>query len=290
MFGLLNVNKPAGITSRDVVNHVQRIVRSDSAGHAGTLDPLARGVVVVCIGPATRLVEYVQRMPKQYTGTFLLGRQSDTEDILGTVVEQTDAPRPTREEIERTLPLFTGRIDQRPPVYSALKVGGKRAYRLAREGKHVELKPRKVNVYEIRIVAYEYPELVLDIACGGGTYVRSLGRDMAAKLGTAAVMSDLVRTSIGRFSVEEACDLNELTPQTIAARLMPALCAVDSLPVICLTEDEAGRIRHGMAIPNRLAVAGSEIAAQDGSGRLLAILVPRGERDLGPTRNFPPDP
>src|SRR5437868_5550844 len=139
MFALLNVNKPAGITSRDVVNRLQRLVRPAKVGHAGTLDPLATGVLVVCLGQATRLIEYVQQMPKTYHGTFLLGRESDTEDIEGDVKELPNAPRPSRAEIDAALPQFVGRIEQRPPAYSALKVGGERAYDKARRGEAVVL-------------------------------------------------------------------------------------------------------------------------------------------------------
>ena len=189
--GLLNLNKPAGMTSRDVVNIVQRLSRPAKAGHAGTLDPLADGVLVVCVGSATRLIEYVQRMPKRYVGTFLLGRQSPTEDIEGEVTELPDAPVPTREQIEAAARRFVGRIEQRPPAFSALKIRGRPAYKLARQGKPVELAPRPVEIYRIEVKKYRYPELVLEIDCGGGTYVRSLGRDLAESLGTAAVMSAL---------------------------------------------------------------------------------------------------
>ena len=199
MFGFLNLNKPAGVTSRDVVNQVQRLVRPEKVGHAGTLDPLATGVLVVCVGRATRLTEYVQRMPKHYSATFLFGRQSDTEDIDGQVIELADPPQPKRDQIEATLPKFLGEIQQVPPAYSALKVEGRRAYDLARRGEDVQLAARPVVIYELRIVAYEYPELRLDIVCGSGTYVRSLGRNIARTVGTQAVMSALVRTAIGNF-------------------------------------------------------------------------------------------
>src|SRR4051794_35109294 len=157
MFGLLNIDKPAGLTSRDVVNVVQRLVRPHKVGHAGTLDPLATGVLVVAIGPATRLVEYIQRMAKSYRAVFLLGRTSDTEDIEGKVAELPQAPVPNIEQIESATPRFVGMIDQRPPVYSALKVGGRRAYELARRGETIELAPRRVEVHSIDIVRYAYP-------------------------------------------------------------------------------------------------------------------------------------
>ena len=145
-------------------------------------------------------------MPKRYTATFLLGRQSSTEDMEGEVVELSHAPAPDREEIVAAARRFVGRIEQRPPAFSALKIRGRPAYKLARQGHAVALQPRPVEIYRIDVKSYQYPELVLEIDCSGGTYVRSLGRDLAESLGTAAVMSALVRTAIGRFLVREAVD------------------------------------------------------------------------------------
>ena len=286
LFALLNINKPAGVTSRDVVNHVQRIVRPAKVGHAGTLDPLARGVLVVCLGPATRLIEYVQRMPKRYTGTFLLGRSSDTDDIEGEVVELDNPSQPTRAQIEAVLPELTGEIDQQPPIYSALKIAGKRAYDLARRGEAVELASRKVQVHELRVVDYRYPELRLDVACGSGTYIRALGRDLAALLGTAAVMSDLVRTAIGDFHVADAVSLDAINAETIAAALLPPTRAVSLLPSIDLTADEGSRVANGQTIPNRWQRSEKEIVAFAPDGRLAAVLVPRNPQQLRPLRNF----
>jgi tRNA pseudouridine55 synthase len=207
MIGLLNINKPTGKTSRDVVNHVQRLVRPAKVGHAGTLDPLATGVLVVCVGPATRLIQYVQQMPKRYRATFLLGCRSDSDD---TELEVTpvDAPAATRSAIETALPNFVGTIQQRPPAFSAIKVKGKRAYDLARNGEQIQLEARPITIHGIDIVSYDYPELVLDIRCGSGTYIRSIGRDLAEQLGTAAVMSALERTEIGRFRATDAATLD----------------------------------------------------------------------------------
>ena len=219
--GLLNVSKPGGMTSRAVVDRVQRLVRPAKAGHAGTLDPLASGVLVVGVGAGTRLIEYVQRMPKRYRGTFLLGRRSPTEDIEGEIEILPDPPIPSRVEIEQAARRLTGEIMQRPPDFSALKIAGQRAYDLARAGKTVVLEPRPVTIYELRVIAYDYPEFSLDICCSGGTYVRSLGRDLAEALGSAAVMSALVREAIGDFTIAEALPLAELSAETIDARLLP---------------------------------------------------------------------
>lgn len=284
--GLLNLNKPAGITSRHAVDIVQRLTRPTKAGHAGTLDPLATGVLIVCLGHATRLIEYVQRMRKQYVGTFLLGRQSDTEDIEGDVAELPDAPIPTREQIEAAAQRFVGQIEQRPPAFSALKIQGRPAYKLARQGKPVELARRPVEIYRIEVKAYEYPELVLEIDCGSGTYVRSLGRDLAESLGTAAVMSALVRTSIGHFRVAEAVDPRELHRDNWQSFVQPPLRAVDFLPQVELSPEATARIRNGLAIELNNE-ASKELVAIDPTGQLIGILAPSGPRQWRTLRNMP---
>ncbi len=151
-FGLLNINKPAGVTSRRVVDQVQKLVRPAKAGHAGTLDPLATGVLIVCVGPATRLVDYLHRMPKRYRAEFLLGRTSPTEDVEGVITELVSPPIPTHDQIVAAAQRFIGEISQRPPAYSALKVGGRRAYDLARSGKEVSLQARPVSVFRLDVL------------------------------------------------------------------------------------------------------------------------------------------
>lgn len=286
--GLLNLNKPSGVTSRDVVNVVQRLVRPLRAGHAGTLDPLATGVLVVGVGSATRLVEIIQAQPKHYVGTFLLGRHSPTEDVEGEVTELENPPVPTREQLATAARTMIGTIQQRPPAYSALKIAGQRAYDLARRGKPVDLAPRPVTIHALAVLRYDYPEVVLDVECGSGTYVRSLGRDLAESLGTAAVMSALVRTAIGQFRLEDALEPGQLTPDNWASLLLPMSRAVDSLPQLILSPDEIARIRNGLTIPTDPSVADQpEVAALDSAGRLVALLRPRGPGLLGPLRNFP---
>jgi tRNA pseudouridine55 synthase len=295
--GLLNLKKPSGMTSRQVVNIVERLARPAKAGHAGTLDPLATGVLVVCVGGATRFIAYVQRMRKRYTATFLLGRQSPTEDMEGEVVELRGAPVPSREQIEAAARRFVGRIEQRPPAFSALKICGRPAYKLARRGETVALAPRPVEIYRIEVQSYRYPELVLDVECGGGTYIRSLGRDLGESLGTAAVMSALVRTAIGRFSVHEAVSPQELTPDSWRTFLRPPLEAID-LPRVELSVAEATRIRNGLTIvlkredeppaaspgPQEMP---AELAAIDPAGQLIGILGPVAGGQWRAMRNLP---
>jgi tRNA pseudouridine55 synthase len=272
MFGLLNINKPPGLTSRDVVNRVQRLARPHKVGHAGTLDPLATGVLVIAIGQATRLIEYVHRLPKTYRATFLLGKASDTEDIAGNVVDLPDAKVPTDDEIRDALPQFIGAIAQRPPAYSALKVGGKRAYALARRGEALELEPRSVQIYEINLIRYQYPELELLIHCGSGTYVRSLGRDIARALGTDAVMAALTRQAIGPFGIEAAVAYADLDTQLVQERLLPPTLALGEIPRVVVTPEEASRLWMGQAIGARETIAAQEIAAMNDRGELVAIL------------------
>ncbi len=284
--GLLNIDKPAGITSRDAVDLVQRLARPAKVGHAGTLDPLATGVLVLCVGSATRLIEYVQRMPKRYTGTFLLGRSSTTEDVDGLVTELVDPPVPAHAQIAAAAEKLVGSLLQQPPIFSALKIAGQRAYDLARRGETVELKPRRIEVYSLKIARYQYPELVLEVECSGGTYVRSLGRDLAGSCGTAAVMSALVRTAIGPWTLETAVDPRTLTVADLAVRMDPLRKALTALPTCELKPAEAARVRKGLFITLDSHADGPEIAATDGAGRLVAILIPRGPGQWGPAKNF----
>jgi tRNA pseudouridine55 synthase len=286
-FGLLNLNKPPGITSRAAVNQVQRLVRPAKIGHAGTLDPLASGVLVVPVGPATRLVDYVQQLPKTYVATFLLGRHSATEDSDGDVILLRDPPVPAPADVAKAAKRFVGQIEQRPPAFSALKVAGRRAYDLARRGEAVHLEPRSIMVHRIDVLQYEYPELTLRIECGSGTYVRSLGRDMAEALGTAAVMSALVRTAIGRFTVDGAVAPEQLAADTWLAFLRPPLEAVAHLPQVRLTADQVARVHAGQMIPLASFPADAELAATNTSGRLVSILRCRGGDRWSAKLNFP---
>jgi tRNA pseudouridine55 synthase len=287
MFGILSIHKPSGITSREAVDCVGRLVRPDRAGHAGTLDPLADGVLVVCVGSATRLIEYVQRMPKQYCGTFLLGRTSPTEDIEGEVTPVAGATVPTLDSLRQAATQWVGEVEQRPPAYSALKIKGRRAYTLARQGRDVALASRPVTVYAIDIVEYDYPRLVLDVRCGGGTYIRSLGRDVARAAGTGAVMSALTRTAIGDFHLSDACPLDALTRASIGRWMQSPRAAVSQLPQLELSPEEIETLSHGRVIAARNAPDADRIAAVDKDGNLRAIVAPEGDRQLRPVRNFP---
>jgi tRNA pseudouridine55 synthase len=249
--GLLNLDKPAGVTSRGVVDAVQRLVRPTKAGHAGTLDPLATGVLVVCVGPATRLIPFVQAGRKVYRATFRFGVTSPTDDIEGEVTQFPAAPRLTRAEIEAALPEFVGTIQQVPPAYSAVHVAGRRAYELARKGESVSLAAKPVEVFRFDLLRFDdaAQELDAEIECGSGTYVRSLGRDLATRLGTAAVMTALRRTAVGPFRVEDALPPDRLTRDSLAAVLHPPETALAGLLPVPCDASQTAAIRNGRPIP-----------------------------------------
>lgn len=269
--GVIPVDKPKGVTSRRVVDVVARAVGMKTVGHAGTLDPLAEGVVVVCVGHATKLVDSVHDLPKHYAGEFLLGRSSPSDDFETTVEVEVDPRVPTAADVEAALPAFRGDILQRPCDYSAVHVDGKRAYRLARKGRPVELAEKPVRIDRLAVVEYEWPRLTLEIVCSSGTFVRAIGRDLAAALGTKAVMSALVRTAVGPFTRERSLPLESVTPDTVPDGLRPAIEAVPLLPRIVLDGEMLAKAIRGGLVPGE--AAGSEpFAAIDAAGELVGLL------------------
>ena len=268
--GLIPVDKPPGVTSRGVVDLVARALRMKAVGHAGTLDPLAAGVVVVCVGHATKLVDYLHELPKYYSSAFLLGRSSPSDDFE-TPIEVEESPVvPTRSEVEAALAGFRGEILQRPCDYSAVHVDGKRAYRLARKGREIVLEPKRVRIDRLEITAYEWPRLSLDVVCSSGTFIRAIGRDLAEALGTKAVMESLVRTAVGPFTQALSPPLDAITPETARAALLPSAAAVAHLGSVTLAEDQlALAIRGGLIDVGSPAPA---LAAVDEAGELVGIL------------------
>ena len=246
--GFLNIDKPAGMTSRSVVDRVVQIVGIKRVGHAGTLDPLATGTLVVAIGRASRLVEYVQQMPKTYVATFRLGQTSDTDDREGAIVEHAIDAVPDRRQVESALQRFVGQIDQLPPRFSALKIAGRRAHQLARRGLPVELKPRTVTIHSIELLEYRFPDVRLRVECGSGTYIRSLARDLGASLDTGGLMSELRRTAIGEFLAENALALENLSAETWIRHGLPLAAAVSQLPGITLPAEAQRRFDLGQPI------------------------------------------
>lgn len=267
--GVIPVEKPIGVTSRRVVDVVGRALSMRAVGHAGTLDPLASGVVVVCVGSATKLVDYIHQLPKHYTALFLLGRSSPSDDCETPIEEEDNPVRPTSEAIESAADSFRGEFLQRPCDYSAVHIDGKRAYRLARSGHTFEAESKRVCIDRLEITGYQWPQLSMELVCSSGTYVRAIGRDLAESLGTRAVMQSLARTAVGRFT--RGIPLDAIDSATAASHLLPALAAVEHLPVVSLDADTLGlAVRGGLiCLPHAAADA---IAAVDSTSLLVGIL------------------
>jgi len=289
--GLLVIDKPDGWTSRDAVNRVGSVVgRKTKVGHAGTLDPMATGVLVVAIGPATRLIEYVQQMPKTYLATVRLGGRSDTDDAEGEIVSTLSPRIPDVDQILRALQAQIGTIQQLPPRYSALKLGGRRAYDLARQGEDVTLAPRPVRIDEIQVHSYEWPDLQIEVRCGSGTYIRAIARDLGDALDCGGYLTALRRTRIGEFTAEQGIGPENLTRADLLERLRPPSAAVAHLPAVELDQAQVGLVRQGRALDaarvrwSNAASASGEVALFDEAKNLVAIgeVVPDG--GLAPRR------
>ena len=275
--GLLVVDKPSGPTSLDVVNRAQKwFPRKTKLGHTGTLDPLASGVLVLCVGMATRLTEYVQQMEKGYVAELLMGARSTTDDALGKITAVADPFVPSPAVLRQTLAQFVGDIEQVPPIFSAAKISGDRAYDLARRGEEVELQPRTVRIYEIQILDYSFPALRLEIRCGKGTYIRSLARDLGDRLGCGALVQTLRRTRIGAFEEKVALSL-DCEKSVAQAALLPPNKAVAELPSLNLSAETCKRLRQGQAVsilasPSFTAESKHpEVAVFDPAGTLVAV-------------------
>jgi tRNA pseudouridine55 synthase len=275
--GILNLNKPSGVTSRDVVDRVARMLPEVKVGHAGTLDPLASGVLVVCIGSTTRLIESIQRMAKSYRTVVRLGAQSDTLDADGRIIETDDPHVPTEEEVRQAIAAQVGEIAQIPPQFSALKSGGKRAYELARAGKVAQLAPRLVRIDHIKLKDFKWPFLALDVTCGGGTYIRSIARDVGSALACGGLVESLVRTRIGPFDLEGALDPDILETSSLRSHLRPPLEAVPNLPRAVLNDGQVAAVRQGRPIDARavssVLMPCEEVSLLDLDGCLIAIAV-----------------
>lgn len=274
MNGLLVIDKPGGMTSRDAVNRVQRwFPRGTKIGHTGTLDPLATGVLVVCVGQATRLADYVQAMGKSYASRFRFGATSTSDDADGTVTDVPNVVPPTREQIDAALAAFVGVIQQLPPSVSALKIDGRRAHDLARAGKEVVLAPRPVHIEAIRVLAYEWPFLDVEVDCGKGTYIRSIARDLGAALGCGGLVQTLRRTRVGCYLAEDAVTL-DLAPEEVRDHIRPALSALSALPAVRVASATAVKFRQGQSVPALEAVAtkvGDEVCVLSGYEETLGV-------------------
>jgi len=287
-FALLAVYKPKGITSTGVLNRIKKRFGWKRIGHSGTLDPFAEGLLLLLIGKATRLAEYYQRLPKTYRAVGLLGKITDTYDITGKVLEEREIKEPpSGEEIERVLKEFEGEYLQTPPPFSAVKVGGKRAYKLARKGIKVELKPRPVKVYSIKLLNYTFPRFEIETTVSGGTYIRSLIKDIGDKLQTGATTEGLIRTSIGNIGLDRAIPLEELLkldPEGVKKYLLPPDAGLE-YPTVEVGEKELTLLRNGVFLPLRGDFREGTLLRVYGGGKFAALGVVRNGK-LKPEKVF----
>lgn len=275
MEGILPVAKPAGFTSHDVVAKVRCILGIKRIGHTGTLDPKVTGVLPLCIGRATRVVEYIQDLPKEYAARLVVGIATDTEDLTGAVIETAENVVLTEEAVRRALLRFVGEIEQVPPMYSAVKVEGKRLYELARKGMEVERQARKVTVYSLELSALRlhlpHPEIGIRVLCSKGTYIRTLCADLGRALGYPAAMSELVRTATGGITLDRCLTLEEIEALhrsgELEKRLIPADQAVPHIPMATVERAEAEKALQGKAVRASCAEPAEET---DGLVRLYA--------------------
>lgn len=274
--GLLIVDKPSGWTSHDVIARMRRLTGIRRIGHAGTLDPLATGVLPLGIGQGTRVLEYVTEAEKAYTATVRLGVSTDTYDADGAVIATGDWSRTSPEDVQHALASFVGEIEQRPPVYSAIKQGGVALHRLARAGQQVEAPVRTVSIYAIELLSLELPEITFHVRCSKGTYVRSLAHDLGLRLGCGAHLSALRRTATGGFSIEQALTLEQweaaLADGSWPARVLPLDAALLDRPAAILGDDAAARLGHGVAPTLPDARPRELVRAYSDDGVLLAVL------------------
>jgi tRNA pseudouridine55 synthase len=298
MAGLLNLNKPEGMTSRDAVNRAQKLIRPVKVGHAGTLDPFATGVLVLCLGKATRLIQYIQDRPKTYLGTFELGTVSTTCDREGELTETGKSGPLSAKDMTESLPQFLGNIEQVPPRFSAVHVNGKRAYDLARQDQDFQLDARTVFIESLELTDWSFPRFSLKIVCGSGTYIRSLGRDLGESLGCGAYMTDLTRTAIGEFQLDHALSVEQLTNELIEEHLVPPGEAVRHLPRAITKTSQYTDILNGKQFvpllrPESISLTedSGPIAVYDESDQLVCLAEPIAESDLlKPRHVFPTQP
>jgi tRNA pseudouridine55 synthase len=264
--GILVLKKPSGPTSREMVDRVAGLFPRTKVGHAGTLDPLASGVLIICVGSATRLTDELHELNKSYRTVIRLGARSDTDDALGSIVAMDEPPVPGMHELDDALKPMRGKVMQQPPEHSALKIKGKRAYDLARAGRPVALVPRMVQIDRIEVLAYTWPYLELEIDCSKGTYIRSIARDVGNSLGCGGFVQSLERTRIGPFSLEQSVALEDLGADDVAALLRPSLEAVGYLRRVTLDEALLAAVLQGRAI------AAPESLTREESAGLVALV------------------
>lgn len=274
MNGIINVYKEKGYTSHDVVARLRGILKQKKIGHTGTLDPEAEGVLPVCLGKATKLCSMMEDTDKEYRVTMLLGVETDTEDMTGTVLKTSNVTC-SESDVYEACGKYIGNIEQIPPMYSALKVNGKKLYQLAREGKVIERKPRSITIYDIRILSCNLPEVTMNVRCSKGTYIRSLCRDIGADLGCGGCMKTLVRTSACGFQIKDSYRLDEIEKKRDSGELDFIIVKMDTMfqqyPSVTIPSDYNKLLYNGNAIPIHLEHAEEKIRVYDEEKNFIGI-------------------
>lgn len=277
--GILPIYKPKGYTSHDIVDKIRQVMRQKRVGHTGTLDPEAEGVLPICIGQATRIVEYIQELPKRYRATMTLGIATNTEDQTGEVIEQKEVTLPIlKEQIDRVFQTFLGEILQIPPMYSAVKIEGKRLYEWARQGKTVGRKSRKVMIYSLNCLGIQqgpYPKIVFDVVCSKGTYIRTLCVDIGKQMGYPAHLSHLVRTESRPFRLEDCYQLDQILALQTDQDKQEILYAIDEVlgqfPSVVIRDDDIKHIENGLPLVIENSFPLSCIRVYSESGKFCAL-------------------
>ena len=281
MRGVLNANKPSGISSYDVIRRSKSILQSPiPTGHAGTLDPLASGVLLVLLGDATKVSRFLLNLPKEYVAGVLFGKQTDTDDVTGKTLDERPVGDLAADIVRAGLKRFIGEIEQVPPAFSALKQDGQPLYRLARKGQEVRPKPRRVMVSELELLDWQPPTATIRCRVSAGTYVRALARDLGTALGPLATLASLVRTKVGQFTIEEAIAPNALSADSLPERLAPIDAALAGMPRIVVSPVQALHLRQGKVVSDCAGATPSGVdgfaLAQTEDHRFLAIVVSNG--------------
>lgn len=275
MDGIFNINKPTGMTSHDVVARIRKLLKQRRVGHAGTLDPAADGVLPICVGQGTRVAEYLSESGKAYRAKVTFGVVTDTYDADGTILRSANPVSLTQPEIETALQQFLGPQMQLPPRYSAIKLQGQPAYKRVRSGEEVTLEPRPITIYQLHVLDWQMPHLILSVECSKGTYIRSLAFDLGERLGYGAHLSALTRTRNGPFSLTESTTLEQLAEAIAQGKgeqhLFPADKVLDAYPALQLDEATAQRVLHGNAFHYDLHASSELLRVYDHAGQFLAI-------------------
>ena len=280
MDGIILINKPLHCTSHDVVNKVRKICHTKKVGHCGTLDPLASGVLVLCVNKATKALQFITSEDKEYSATITLGKATDTYDLEGKVIEEKEYQNDlTLAQVEATLKSFLGKQKQVPPIYSAIKVNGKKLYEYARNNEKVEIEPRDIEIYAIELLSFENNEIKIKAHCSKGTYIRSLCVDIASALGYPGVMSSLIRTKSGHFALEDCMTLEDLEQNP--NQCIPIEEAFKDFQSLVIEDEKV--VYHGKTIPSSLK---GQVAIKNKEGKILAVYEQIGNHTLKSVRGL----